>query len=42
LKELLDTQMTIPKALKPLLIDNQSLTHNLKQKFEDFAVNVLS
>ncbi|CAC9470060.1 Chorismate--pyruvate lyase (EC [uncultured Gammaproteobacteria bacterium] len=38
----LDTQMTIPKALKPWLIDNQSLTHKLKQKFEDFAVNVLS
>lgn len=38
----LDAQMTIPKAVKPWLIDDQSLTHKLKQKFEDFAVNVLS
>jgi chorismate--pyruvate lyase len=38
----LDAQMTIPKALEPWLIDNQSLTHKLKQEFEDFAVNVLS
>ena len=38
----LDPQTTIPERLKPWLIDDQSLTHKLKQKFEDFAVKVLS
>lgn len=41
--ENLDAQIAIlPKALKPWLIDDQSLTQKLKQIFENFSVNVLS
>ncbi len=38
----LNTQTTIPKALKPWLIDDKSLTHKLRQAFDDFSVEVLS
>ncbi|SMN13255.1 Chorismate--pyruvate lyase [Bathymodiolus heckerae thiotrophic gill symbiont] len=40
--ENLNAQTAIPEIVKPWLIDDQSLTHKLKQKFGDFNVNVLS
>lgn len=40
--ENLDAQTAIPEAIKSWLIDDQSLTHKLKQTFENFSVNVLS
>ncbi|MDC9715466.1 MAG: chorismate lyase [Gammaproteobacteria bacterium] len=38
----LNAQIEMPDTVKPWLIDDQSLTHKLKQKFEDFSVSVLS
>ncbi|SMN01413.1 Chorismate--pyruvate lyase [uncultured Candidatus Thioglobus sp.] len=38
----LNAQTVLPDAQKSWLADEQSLTHKLKQMFDDFSVNLLS
>ena len=37
-----DPKENIPEHVSRWLLDNQSLTHKLKEKYDDFRVNVLS
>ena len=37
-----DPKEKIPEHVSRWLLDSQSLTHKLKEKYDDFRVNVLS